>query len=65
MTIRDRIATAHSTDHDAWPTFELDYLYDDADDPTEVTVFVDATDALATSWLTVGVETAVPLEEVR
>lgn len=64
MTIRDRIATAHSTSHDEWPTFDLRYQFDDEDDPAEVTVFVDEPDN-TTAWVTADIETAVSLGDVR
>ena len=48
------------------PAFELTYLYDDDDNPTEVTVFLAGTDdGLATQWLTIDREHAVPLESVQ
>ena len=47
------------------PEFELEFLFDDDEDPSEVTVFVDEPAALSTNWITVDVENAVPLEEIR
>lgn len=46
------------------PTFELGYGLDDPEDPSEVTVYAPEADALATSWITIDVGHAVPLEEV-
>jgi hypothetical protein len=47
------------------PEFELEYLFDDDDAPTEVTVFADDPETLSTRWITVDRDYAVPLEEVR
>lgn len=48
------------------PEFECSYLYDDADDPSEVTVYLDAADVdLMTNWITADCETAVSLEDAR
>lgn len=48
------------------PTFALTCRYDDVDDPAELTVFpATADDERPTTWLTVDVEHAVPLETVR
>jgi len=47
------------------PDFDLEYLFDDDDDPSEVTVFVDNAAALSTNWITVDADHAVALEEVR
>lgn len=49
-----------------FPEFELACLYDDEDDPTEVTVFPQRfEDDLATNWITIDVAHAVPLDRVR
>ncbi|WP_372912143.1 hypothetical protein [Salinigranum sp.] len=47
------------------PQFDLEYLFDDDDCPTEVTVFADDPESLSTRWITIDREFAVPLEEVR
>ncbi|MFC6724566.1 hypothetical protein ACFQE1_09305 [Halobium palmae] len=50
----------------AFPSFELEYAFDDASEPTEVTLFsTSGEDDPVTNWLTVDVDHAVPLEEVR
>lgn len=46
------------------PSFDLEYLHDDDENPKEVTVFVDGAD-LSTNWITIDAGHAVPLEEVR
>lgn len=50
----------------AYPEYGLTCRYDDEDDPEEVTVFEgrDVGDT-TTEWLTVSVDVAVPLEDVR
>jgi hypothetical protein len=48
------------------PEFELDCLFDNRDDPTEVTVFPAGDDGtLSTQWLSVDIAHAVSLDEVR
>ena len=48
------------------PEFDLAYLFDDEDDPAEVTVFPSRfDDDLATHWITIDVSHAVPLDRVR
>lgn len=57
---------ARVDDLDAHPDFELNYLVDDSDDPTEVTVFPGGNDGhLSTRWISIDVTHAVSLEEVR
>lgn len=54
------------TGADRLPEFNLDYLFDDSDDPTEVTVFpADERRDLSTNWITIDVESAVPLDRIR
>jgi hypothetical protein len=48
------------------PRFELSYLFDDERAPSEVTVFPASDDFdISTNWITVGVDGAVPLDDVR
>lgn len=48
------------------PEFELSYLYDDTDDPTEVTVFPGEDESeLPTQWLSMDIGHAVAIENVR
>jgi len=61
-----------STEHDpvreqleTSPEFRLECLFDDVDDPSQVTVFPTQTERTATEWLTIDRGTAVPLDEVR
>ena len=46
------------------PTFDLDYGFDDPDDPKWVTVFAPAAEDVATAWLTIDADHAVALEDV-
>jgi hypothetical protein len=48
-----------------YPQYELDCLFDEEETPSEVTVFVDEVGELATKWLTIDIDHAVPLDEVR
>lgn len=50
---------------DELPRFPLEYLLDDAVEPTEVTVFRPGEDEITTHWITVGIDHAVPLDELR
>lgn len=53
-------------DADAPPEFELEYRYDDAEDPTEVTVFPgSASDDVTTKWITIAESDALRIEDVR
>jgi|GEM_PF-1136807 len=55
-----------ATTLDDYPTFELAYLYDDADHPQEVTVFApDTAGDPSTRWITVDATDAIPLENIR
>ncbi|MFB6300281.1 MAG: hypothetical protein ABEH65_08490 [Halobacteriales archaeon] len=61
----DRIASQNGIVDDP-PEFELEYLYDDPDDPAEVTIFLDADEAdLSTHWITVDRSSAIPIEDIR
>lgn len=48
----------------SFPEFGLRCLYDDEDDPAEVTLFP-GDERSTTEWLTADVDTAVAVEEVR
>lgn len=48
-----------------FPSFGLEYLFDDDERPSEVTVFVDNAADLSTNWITMDAAHAVPLEDVR
>lgn len=48
----------------SYPEFGLSCLYDDEDDPAEVTVFP-GEERSTTEWLTADVDSAVALEDVR
>ena len=62
----DAVAETRSGDELAeMPTFELECLYDDPADPTELTVYAPETERLATEWVTVNRSAAVSLERVR
>lgn len=57
--------SARSPAHRDLPSFDLDYRFDDEDDPVEVTVFPSDAGDRTTEWLTVDATHAVPLEDVR
>lgn len=47
------------------PDLVLNYLVDDADDPTELTIFDPYEDDSTTHWITVEFDAAVSLEAAR
>lgn len=49
----------------ASPDFELECLFDDMENPSEVTVFYPEGERTATEWITVGKSNAVSLSEIR
>lgn len=50
----------------SYPDYVLSCLYDDEDDPSEVTVFSgEEGDLSTTEWITVDVESSVAIEDVR
>lgn len=66
MSVTDQQRPEAALDLDELPGFDLSYLFDNADDPTEVTVFPASNDQdISTNWITVDLGTAVPLEQVR
>lgn len=57
----DRLAIP---DHDTLPEFELEYIWDDPDDPSKVTVFSTENNNPETEWLMADQDTVVPLSDV-
>jgi hypothetical protein len=47
------------------PEFELECLYDDMDNPQEVTVFTPNGNETASEWITVDCDSAIPIPETR
>lgn len=43
---------------------DLEWLFDDPDDPSEVTVFTPRGERTATEWITVDAATAIPIDEI-
>lgn len=64
MSITDRHASdAEPASHQP---VELGWRYDDADAPREITVYpADGSTEVLTQWLTVDIDTAVELEDMR
>lgn len=48
-----------------YPTFELVYYYDDAEAPSEITVFDPEADDITTEWITAATEDAVDLDSIH
>lgn len=66
MSATDHRERPHRSPLARLPEFDLAYLYDDDDDPAEVTVFpARFGDDLATNWITMDVGHAIPLDRVR
>lgn len=65
MSAIEPIDSADGTAREELPEFELSYLYDDEENPTEVTVFGGDEKEVLTNWITIDESHAVPLDEVR
>lgn len=65
MSAIEPIDSADGTAREELPEFELSYLFDDKEDPAEVTVFGGDGEAVLTNWITIDEGHAVPLDEVR
>jgi hypothetical protein len=52
------------TERDGLPTFELDYRYDDPENPAEVTLYEAAAEERTTTWVTASVEDAISVDSV-
>lgn len=66
MSATDRPPEPRPDGLDAPPEYELACRFDDEEAPTEVTVFpAEFGEDLATHWLTMDVEHAVPLDRAR
>ena len=59
----NRAETARAAIDDL-PTFELDYGFDDPNDPRELTIFAPDAESVTTSWLSIDARFAVPIEDV-
>lgn len=53
------------TDLNEAPEFELDCLYDDPEDPSELTIFPSGRQQSVTEWVTADRSAAVSLDELR
>lgn len=49
---------------DDLPEFDLEYYYDDPDDPEEVTVFHPNSADMTTTWITANIDHTVPLSRI-
>jgi hypothetical protein len=65
MSTTDPATDSPADRHDP-PTFNLEYRFDDPENPEEVTVFPLCADAdITTEWITVGTTDALPVREMR
>ncbi|MDS0220133.1 hypothetical protein NDI54_02085 [Haloarcula sp. S1AR25-5A] len=53
------------TDLNEAPEFELDCLYDDPEDPSELTIFPSGRQQSVTEWVTADQSAVVSLDELR
>ena len=66
MSAIGQIDDTNGAELDELPEFELCFLFDDQDAPTEVTIFQPGVDERsATRWLTIDSDHAVDLEQIR
>lgn len=66
MSAADRSGSASRNPLEELPRFDLDYLVDDEDDPAEVTVLPASGDHdISSTWITIDLSHAVPLDEIR
>lgn len=66
MSAVEGAASDSAIDLEELPRFELSYLFDREDEPTEVTVFPESNDFdISTNWISVAVDAAVPLDQIR
>jgi hypothetical protein len=49
----------------SYPDYVLSCLYDDEDDPSEVTLFPGEEERSTTEWITADVESTVAIDELR
>ena len=54
-----------STDCVEWPDYDLEYKFDDEEDPESVTVFEPEEEAKLTAWITMDVDHAASVAEAR
>ncbi len=50
---------------EASPEFALDYMIDDKEAPSELTIFSPREPDITTHWITVDFDSAVPIQDVR
>ncbi|MFB6222997.1 MAG: hypothetical protein ABEH86_04910 [Haloarcula sp.] len=53
------------TELDESPEFELNCLYDDPEDPSELTIFSSDLQKSMTEWVTADRSTIIPLDRIR
>lgn len=65
MSALEPTSTNETANLEELPTFDLRYLYDDTETPSELTIFSPDMETLTTSWITIDASHAVPLEDIR
>lgn len=49
----------------SYPVFDLEYAFDQKEEPQEVTIHEPDADKMVSNWITMDVDTAVKVENVR
>lgn len=66
MSATEQATTGPAFELEELPNFDLSYLFDNEDEPTEVTVFPASDEFdISTNWITIDVDGAVPLDQVQ
>ncbi|WP_336327967.1 hypothetical protein [Halovenus sp. HT40] len=63
MSIQEQPAVDEQLD--AEPEFELECLFDDMEEPTELTIFTPEGSATVSEWITIDRPSAVSVTEIR
>lgn len=63
MYIKEDLAAEERLDDQ--PEFELECLFDDMEEPSELTIFTPDGSATASEWITVDRRDAVPVDQIR
>ena len=63
MSIQEQPAVDEQLDSE--PEFELECLFDDMEEPTELTIFTPEGSATASEWITIDRPSAVSVTEIR
>lgn len=65
MTAEDRSPVTPAADGAGGPWYEFECLFDDMDEPSQVTIFYPRGERTVSEWLTADVEAAWSLDEIE